>query len=58
VIVGDLVPDLQIPRMLDLYQAGRFPFDKLITVYEFDQINEAVADSLAGRAIKPVVRMP
>lgn len=56
-VVGDLVPALQIPRMLELYRAGRFPFDKLIRTYPFEELNEAVADSLAGRTVKPVVLM-
>jgi aryl-alcohol dehydrogenase len=56
-IVGDLVPSLQIPRMLALYKAGRFPFDRLIQTYPFAELNQAVADSLDGRTVKPVVVM-
>jgi aryl-alcohol dehydrogenase len=37
---------------------SRFPFDRLIKFYSFDQINMAISDSEAGRAIKPVIRMP
>jgi len=57
VLAGDSVSDLFIPRLLDLYSQGRFPFDKLITFYPFDDINEAVEDMVHGRVIKPVVRM-
>jgi aryl-alcohol dehydrogenase len=54
---GDAQPDEFIPKLLDLHKQGRFPFDKLITSYDFKQINEACADSEAGKAIKPVLRM-
>lgn len=57
VIQGDAVPQRFIPEMIDLYRTGRFPFDRLVRFYEFSQINRAVADSLSGRTIKPVLRI-
>jgi len=30
--------------MVELYRAGRFPFDKLIRLYPFEKINEAIDD--------------
>lgn len=58
IVEGDSNPDVFIPRMIELFKQGRFPFDKLITFYPFDRINDAIADSEHGRAIKPVVRFP
>lgn len=55
VIEGDAVPQTFIPYLVDLYQAGRFPFDKLVKTYPFSEINQAFADSEAGITIKPVV---
>jgi aryl-alcohol dehydrogenase len=57
VIEGDAIPDLFIPRLIDLYCQRRFPFDQLITYYPFDDINKAVEDMEQGRVIKPVLRM-
>jgi aryl-alcohol dehydrogenase len=57
IIEGDAVPDLFIPRLIELYRQGRFPFDRLITFYPFDEINQAVEDMEAGRVIKPVLRL-
>ncbi len=57
ILAGDSVSDLFIPRLLDLYSRGRFPFDRLITFYPFDDINRAVEDMEHGRVIKPVLRM-
>ena len=54
-ILGDQIPQLFIPQMVQLNQAGLFPFERLITKYPFSKINEAIADSEAGRVIKPVI---
>jgi aryl-alcohol dehydrogenase len=56
IIEGDAVPELLIPRLIELYRQGRFPFDKLIEFYAFDEIERAVEDMEAGRVIKPVLR--
>lgn len=53
---GDSVPDLFIPKLVELHRQGRFPFDRLIKFYGFDQINQAVEDSERGRTIKAVLR--
>jgi aryl-alcohol dehydrogenase len=45
-----------IPYLAQLNADGKFPFDELITYYRLDQINEAAADSLAGKVVKPVIR--
>jgi aryl-alcohol dehydrogenase len=58
VIEGESIPEVFIPRLIDLWQAGRFPFDRLLRFYRLDQINEAARDSHSGAAIKPVLRMP
>lgn len=57
VIEGDSVPDLFIPSLVELYQQGRFPFDKLVKFYGLDQINQAAEDSEKGITIKPIVRL-
>lgn len=57
VVEGDSDRDTFIPRLVDLWKAGRFPFDRLVRFYDFDRINEAIADSASGKTIKPVVRM-
>ena len=57
VIQGDGVPQRFIPKLIRLYQQGRFPFDRLIRFYPFRQINRAIADSKRGSTIKPVVRI-
>ncbi|MDZ7881903.1 MAG: NAD(P)-dependent alcohol dehydrogenase [Mycobacterium sp.] len=55
VIEGDAVPQQFIPRMLELYRQGRFPFDQLIDTFPFESINEAIAAIHTGKAIKAVL---
>jgi aryl-alcohol dehydrogenase len=55
VIEGDSVPQTFIPQLISLYEAGVFPFDKLVKKYDFADINEAFADSESGVTLKPVV---
>jgi len=56
-IEGHCIPDLFIPQLVELYRKGNFPFDKMISFYPFDRINEAIADQLAGKIIKPVLEL-
>jgi aryl-alcohol dehydrogenase len=56
-VEGNAVPDFFIPRLIDLYTQGRFPFDKLVRFYPFDEINRAVEDQRNGVAIKPILEV-
>jgi len=56
-IEGDAVPQKFIPELLALHAAGQFPFDELITKYPFAQIEQAIADTQSGKAVKAVLVM-
>ncbi len=56
-IQGHSVPRRFLPKLIDWQRAGRFPYEKLITTYEFADINRAFADAEAGTVIKPVLLM-
>lgn len=56
IIEGDSIPQEFIPRLVDLYFNGRFPFDRLISVYPLAQIEDAVAASERGEVLKAVLR--
>ncbi len=58
IVEGDSVPDNFIPRLIELYNQGRFPFDRLVEFYDLQEINRAVEDSEGGSVLKPVLRMP
>lgn len=57
VVEGDSVPDVFVPQLLELHMQGRFPFDRLVTFYDFDQIDQAAADAESGTTIKPILRI-
>ncbi|MGH9275380.1 MAG: NAD(P)-dependent alcohol dehydrogenase [Acidimicrobiales bacterium] len=56
ILEGNTDPHTFIPRMIELWQAGRFPFDRLIEEFPLAEINEAEQAALSGKVIKPVLR--
>jgi len=54
-ILGDAVPSILLPRLVDLYQQGRFPIDKIETHYRLEEIGTAIEDSRTGRTAKAVL---
>ncbi|WP_018149249.1 NAD(P)-dependent alcohol dehydrogenase [Henriciella marina] len=56
-VEGDSVVKVFIPRLIQHYLDGDFPFDRLISEYRFEDINTAVHDMEEGKAIKPVLIM-
>ncbi|MFI6869194.1 NAD(P)-dependent alcohol dehydrogenase [Nocardia sp. NPDC050406] len=52
---GDSVPRTFIPRLVELYRAGRFPMDELVTAYPYTDIEAALEDQRAGKIVKPVL---
>ena len=57
IVRGDVVAKTFIPVLIDLYKQGRFPFDRLVRFYAFDDINQAMEDSERGVTIKPILRV-
>lgn len=56
VIEGNCVPRLFIPQLVELYSAGLFPIDRLISFYPLTAINDAIDDMESGKVVKPVLR--
>ncbi|WP_436969474.1 NAD(P)-dependent alcohol dehydrogenase [Actinacidiphila glaucinigra] len=57
IVQGDAVPQLFIPKLVELYRSARFPVDRLIRFYDLDDVNTAFADAADGDVIKPVLRL-
>ena len=57
IVQGSSVPQVFIPRLVELWKQGRFPVDKLTRAYAFEDINTAFADSESGAVVKPVLRL-
>lgn len=58
VLGGDAAPRLFLPKLIDYWRQGRFPFDRLIKTYPFEDIATAFEDVESGKTIKPVLLMP
>ncbi len=57
ILGGDANPRLFLPHLIDYWTQGRFPFDRLIQTYAFDEIGQAFRDVEAGTVIKPVLKV-
>jgi len=55
VVEGDSVPQVFIPLLLELWAAGRFPVEALLTKFPADGLNDAMEALRDGHAVKPVV---
>jgi len=56
-VQGDVIPQIDIPRYVDLYMEGKLPIDKLISkTYSLDQINEAYEALEKGETIRSVIK--
>jgi aryl-alcohol dehydrogenase len=56
IIEGDANPDVFLPKLIELQRLGRFPIEKLVTYYRFEDINKAIDDALSGAVVKPILR--
>lgn len=49
------MPEVFIPRLIELYRQGRMPFDRIMRTYAFADIEQACKDTTAGVTIKPIL---
>lgn len=57
IVEGDAEPRTFIPQLVEYYEEGRFPFDRLIDFFPFEALNDAMEAQENGKSIKPVVRI-
>jgi aryl-alcohol dehydrogenase len=57
VVEGDSVPQVFLPELVRFWEQGRFPVERLMAFYDFDRIDDAIADAEHGKVVKPVLRM-
>jgi aryl-alcohol dehydrogenase len=55
IVEGDAVPQRFIPQLIELWQQGRFPFDRLIQTFPLSLVDEAERAFRRGRVVKPVL---
>jgi S-(hydroxymethyl)glutathione dehydrogenase/alcohol dehydrogenase len=53
---GSCDPQVDMPRVIDLYMDGRLPLDRLVSrTYPLDEINEAFAAMNSGEVVRAVI---
>ena len=57
IVEGESRPKEFLPRLFGLWRSGKFPVDRMMQFYDFDQIDRAARDAESGEVIKPVLRM-
>jgi S-(hydroxymethyl)glutathione dehydrogenase/alcohol dehydrogenase len=56
-VQGEIWAQRDIPRFVDMYMAGKIPFDKMISkVYKLEQVNEAFEALEKGQVIRSVIK--
>jgi Zn-dependent alcohol dehydrogenase len=55
-MLGSTRLQLDVPRYVDIYKAGRLKLDELVSAcYSLDQVNEAIEFSKSGAALRNVI---
>jgi aryl-alcohol dehydrogenase len=57
VVEGSADPQSFIPELIALYRAGKFPFDRLVEYFPFEDIQNAIEAGETGRVVKPIIVM-
>jgi len=57
IVEGNSIPQVFIPQLIEYYQKGMFPYDQLVTYYDFQDINQAFEDTKNGKVIKAILKM-
>lgn len=52
---GNSSPKVFVPQLIAYYLQGRFPVDRIMKYYDFNDLETAFEDSVKGRAIKVVL---
>lgn len=57
-IQGDIRAQIDIPRYIDMFMAGKLPIDKLISrSYRLEKVNDAFDALIKGEVIRSIIRM-
>jgi aryl-alcohol dehydrogenase len=49
------VPQIFLPKLVELWRQGKFPLERFSKVYELHEINQAIADMADGSVVKPII---
>jgi aryl-alcohol dehydrogenase len=55
-VMGNCYPQEFIPMLINAWNEGNFPIDRLVTTYDAKNMEEAKQDTLSGKAVKAVLK--
>lgn len=55
IVEGNSVPRVIIAQLLELRRQGRFPLEKLVTTFDFSDLEGAATATKAGQEVKAVL---
>ncbi len=58
ILGGEGRSSVLIGSLVELHRQGRFPYDRLVTEFPLEEVEQAIAASESGDVVKPVLRMP
>ena len=53
---GDSVPPVFVPRLVEMQKRGEFPVEKIVTIYDYKDMDKALHDLHDGKVVKPVIQ--
>jgi aryl-alcohol dehydrogenase len=57
VVEGGADPQAFIPELIGYFRDGRFPFDRLVQYFAFEEIADAITQGETGKVIKPILKL-
>lgn len=57
-VMGDTLPEIFIPQLVEYYRQGLLPLEKISRLYPLADINQAIEDGISGKVVKAIVVMP
>ncbi|MFW9079723.1 NAD(P)-dependent alcohol dehydrogenase [Pseudomonas sp. P2757] len=57
-VMGDTLPEVFIPQLVEYYRQGLLPLEKISRLYPLADINQAIDDGISGKVVKAIVVMP
>ena len=53
---GDSLPPVYIPKLVEMQREGSFPVEKIVRVYDYQDMGKALHDLHEGTVVKPVIQ--
>ena len=53
---GDSLPSEYVPKLVEMQRNGEFPVEKIVKVYDYKDMKQALHDLHEGTVVKPVIR--